>query len=271
MLPALSSISTRSEMQPLQSLLCSSFETLAVDWPGFGDRGRPRIDWRPSLYDEFLRYLFGEVVSESYAVIAAGHAASYVVKHFAEHGPVSERLVLLSPTWRGPLPTMMRGDRPMFAKLAKVFDPPVIGPLLYRLNINRMVIGMMARGHVYGDALWLNKERMHEKLRVTRNSGARHASARFVTGRLDPFRSRSELLSALERIDVPVLSLFSEQAPPKSRLEMEAMAGAANVTTVRIPAGKLSFYEERPGDAAYAIKPFLDPAVGYHGAAVARG
>ena len=35
MLPALSSISTRSEMWPLQERLGSCFTTLAIDWAGF--------------------------------------------------------------------------------------------------------------------------------------------------------------------------------------------------------------------------------------------
>ena len=37
MLPALSSISTRKEMWPLQQRLGSRFTTLAIDWVGFGD------------------------------------------------------------------------------------------------------------------------------------------------------------------------------------------------------------------------------------------
>ena len=43
MLPALSSISTRSEMWPPQERLGSRFTTLAIDWVGFGDRPRPPL------------------------------------------------------------------------------------------------------------------------------------------------------------------------------------------------------------------------------------
>lgn len=41
MLPALSSISTRTEMRPLQERLAASFATVAIDWPGFGTLPRP--------------------------------------------------------------------------------------------------------------------------------------------------------------------------------------------------------------------------------------
>ena len=38
LLPALSSISTREEMRPLQELLSASHATVSIDWPGFGDQ-----------------------------------------------------------------------------------------------------------------------------------------------------------------------------------------------------------------------------------------
>ena len=51
LLPALSSISTRREMQPLQERLASDFSTIAIDWPGFGDEPRPPI---PPFYSTSL-------------------------------------------------------------------------------------------------------------------------------------------------------------------------------------------------------------------------
>jgi hypothetical protein len=56
---------------------------------------------------------------------------------------------------------------------------------------------------------------------------------------------------------VPVLSLFSETAPTKSRLEMEALAALPSVSTVRLPRGKLSFYEELPAEASEPIRACL--------------
>jgi hypothetical protein len=56
LLPASSSISTRTELRPLQERLgVAGFSTLAIDWPGFGDLARPKVDWRPDLYRAFLR------------------------------------------------------------------------------------------------------------------------------------------------------------------------------------------------------------------------
>jgi len=257
LLPALSSISTRRELEPLQARLSHSFDTVAVDWPGFGDLPRPYVDWRPETYQAFLSHLLARVAVEPAGIVAAGHAAGYALHHFARHGGGAGRLVLLSPTWRGPLPTMAGGQRALFPQIAKAVDRPLLGPVLYRLNVNRLVVGMMARGHVYADPGWLNGPRMRAKLAVTRAPGARHGSARFVTGCLDPFSSRDEQLQAARQVRGPVLSVFSETAPTKSRLEMEALAALPSVSTLRVPRGKLSFYEEFPADAGEPIRAFV--------------
>jgi hypothetical protein len=78
-----------------------------------------------------------------------------------------------------------------------------------------------------------------------------------VTGCLDPFGSRDELLTAARRVAVPLLNLFAENAPRKSRMEMEALATLSNVKTARVAQGKLSFYEEFADETADLIGPFL--------------
>src|SRR5262249_43867648 len=56
LLPALSSISSRREMRPLQERLAPRYSTLAVDWPGFGEAARPQVDWTPEAYTAFLAF-----------------------------------------------------------------------------------------------------------------------------------------------------------------------------------------------------------------------
>jgi hypothetical protein len=87
--------------------------------------------------------------------------------------------------WRGPLPTMMGERNAAFVRIVGAADDPLLGPLLYRLNVNRFVVRMMGRGHVYADPDWLSGSRLAEKLAVTRTAGARHPSVRFVAGELD--------------------------------------------------------------------------------------
>ncbi|MBV9968980.1 MAG: alpha/beta hydrolase [Xanthobacteraceae bacterium] len=258
MLPALSSISTRHEMAPLQARLARRFRTVSTDWPGFGDLPRPRLDWRPPAYAAFLAHVLGELSSRPYAVIAAGHAAGYALAHACENPAAFERLVLLAPTWRGPLPTMMNGRRGFFEQLCRLFDLDVLGPVLYRLNVNRMVVRYMAAGHVYSDPAWLDRERLMQKLAVTRASGARHASVRFVTGALDPLPDRGAFLDCARRMRIPIFTVYGEDTPARSLAEIIALASVPGVTSVSVPRGKLSFYEEFPDATAAALLPFLN-------------
>jgi hypothetical protein len=257
LLPALSSISTRHELRGVQEQLAPSFSTAAVDWPGFGDQPKPYIHWRPAIYAAFLRHLLSQVVENPFGVVAAGHATGYVLRHFTQRETAGERLVFLSPTWRGPLPTMFGRDYRLFDSMSRGFDPPLLGTMLYGFNVNRAVIGMMARGHVYANRAWLSGPRLQEKLAVTRARGARHGSARFVTGCLDPFPNREEQIQAAQDIGLPILNVFSHRAPRKSRMEMEALAQVPNVVTVRMLYGKLSFYEEFPQQTADVVRNFL--------------
>jgi pimeloyl-ACP methyl ester carboxylesterase len=257
LLPALSSISTRHEMRPLQDRLARHYATLAVDWPGFGDRARPQVDWAPETYSAFLSFLLQSVIAQPHAIIAAGHAATYVLQHAANAQSSATRLVLIAPTWRGPLPTMMGGTRPWFERLCRWVDRPGLGPLLYRLNVNRLMIRRMGAGHVYCDRSFLSGDRLQEKLAVVRAPGARFGSVRFVTGRLDPLASRAAFLDQARKAAISMLLIYGADTPPRSRAEMEALAAVPGVRAVVLPRGKLALHEEFPDATHAAIDAFL--------------
>jgi len=256
MLPALSSISSRSEMRPLAEQLASAFTAIAVDWPGFGDRPRPAVAWEPDAYQTFLGYILQELPKAT-ATVAAGHAAGYLLTHSAEHPGSAGRLCLIAPTWRGPLPTMMGGRRAMFRSMCRLVDLPVIGSALYRLNVNQPMIRMMARGHVYADSAWLDQQRLAEKLAVTNASGARHASFRFVAGELDPMSTREMFLATARRVADPILVVYGAATPKRSKAEMELLRNLPHVQSRELPFGKLAVHEEFPAPVADAVRSFL--------------
>ena len=262
MLPALSSISIRFEMGPLAEQIASTFTTIAVDWPGFGDRPRPRVAWEPDAYRKFLGHILQEIPKLT-ATIAAGHAGGYLLAQAAEHPGSVGGLCLVAPTWRGPLPTMMGGRRAIFRIISRLVDLPVIGSALYRLNVNQPMIRMMARGHVYADHAWLDQNRMAEKLAVTNAPGARHASFRFVAGELDPMSTRESFLATARQITDPILVVYGAATPRRSKAEMEALRNLPNVQSRELPAGKLAVHEEFPALVADALRPFLDEHSGH--------
>jgi pimeloyl-ACP methyl ester carboxylesterase len=163
LLPALSSISTRREMRPLVQGLANRFSVIAPDWPGFGDQARPPIAWTPDALSSFLDKFVREQAPALHATIAAGHAATYALYLAAGCPDILGRLALLAPTWRGPLPTIVGGDRKLFHQIRHIVGFLVLGPRLYRLNVNPIVVPMTVAGHVYSDPRTLSVERIREK------------------------------------------------------------------------------------------------------------
>jgi pimeloyl-ACP methyl ester carboxylesterase len=257
LLPALSSISTREEMHPLSDRLASNFRVTRVDWPGFGGGPRPRCAWSPDILSSFLDWFLTEVTVAPHGIIAAGHAATYALHQAVRRPGTTGRLVLVAPTWRGPLPTVLGGRRSWFPRVCAAVDLPVVGPLLYRMNVSSFVILKMARAHVYDDPQWLIGERLSAKLAITRKAGARHGSVRFVTGGLDRVDSRGSFLDLARRANVPILVLYGDRTPGKSRAEMEALAEIPGVRTQRLGRGKLAVHEEFPDLVADAAIAFL--------------
>jgi pimeloyl-ACP methyl ester carboxylesterase len=257
LLPALSSISTRAEMHPLMQRLAAQFRLIALDWPGFGTAPRPPLRWTPDALSAYLGDALAKLGERPHAVIAAGHAATYVLHHAAGHPGLTDRIALVAPTWRGPLPTMTGGDRPLFGKIRRAVELPVLGPLLYRANVSSFVINRMVAGHVYSDPAWLNAERLAQKRRVVDADGARFASVAFVTGGLDRVADRAAYLELARRAGAPMLVVYGAETPRRSLAEMEALALIEGVATVHLARGKLAVHEEFPDEVAAALRPFL--------------
>lgn len=63
-------------------------------------------------------------------------------------------------------------------------------------------------------------------------------------------------LQLLSSVSVPILVILAENAPPKSKAEMTAMAELEQVKTVRLP-GTLGIYEEYPEAVTEAVQNFV--------------
>jgi pimeloyl-ACP methyl ester carboxylesterase len=257
LLPAFSTVSTRDEMRRLAELLSPDFRTIALDWPGFGAGRHPRLDHGPGLHLAFLRAFMEQVADGPAAVVAAGHAAAYVLASARQMPGACTRIALVAPTWRGPLPTMMGGYRPMQDHVRNALRLPGIGHALYRLNVATPVIGAMYRRHVYADAGRVTPDFIADKARVARRRGGRFASAAFVTGALDLVRDRAAFLALAEPPAAPTLVLYGADTPPKSLAEIEALVQLPGIASRRLATGSLGLHEERADAVAEALRPFL--------------
>ena len=252
-LPALSTISSRREVGELAKDLARDHLCLVPDWPGFGAQPRQRVPLEPATFHAFLDALL-EAAPGPYALgIAAGHAAGYLVAAARRHPNAFGRLVLVAPTWRGPLPTAMPHKAAWFPRIRAAVEAPLIGEALYRINISPPIIGRMMRAHVYGDREKVTPDLIRAKHAITRQRNGRFGTAAFVTGGLDPVANREDFLALFGPDLPPVLMLRPEGAPRRSGGEMDALAGSGLVTTRSVP-GALSPHEEHPAAIATAIR-----------------
>ena len=264
LLPSFSTVSSRSEMSGLANCLRSvhgsamptQFQVTTVDFPGFGDSTRSRLDYAPPLYHQFLRDFVRDIYATPAIVIAAGHAAGYAIDLAATVPNAVAKLVLVAPTWRGPLPTMARGQQPWLKIVRALIRTPIVGQFLYQLNTTPSFLKFMYQRHVYVDATKLTADFMSQKRQLTQQPGARYGAGAFVTGGLDPYVDRSEAIAQLQSLDIPVLMAIGENSPPKSKAEMIALAEVANVVSCTLP-GTLGLHEEYSIELFTEMMPFL--------------
>jgi pimeloyl-ACP methyl ester carboxylesterase len=260
MLPAMSTVSTRDELRALARHL-GTRRCIITDWPGFGDTARPPLNYDRALchgfLDDLVVHLQRKLEKSHFPVVACGHATGYSIDLEARQPGSFTHLVLIAPTWRGPLPTMMSGRKPVQGRIRRLIHAPVVGELLYRLNVSRRVVRMMYRRHVFADPTFLNDELLTNRMRVARRPGARFASACFITGALDPFDNRAAFLAAARRIQSPMLMLYGPDTPPRSRAEMEALAALPGIESRLLGRGTLGMAEELACDIAPLIDDFL--------------
>ena len=258
--PAFSTVSMRSEMSGIAKRLASEYQVVAVDFPGFGDSGRPKADYSPALYKDFIEdFVLTTFEKKPVSVIAAGHSAPYVLWLASKYNTVFSRIVLVAPTWRGPLAVM--GVNGILRNLIKqLVRLPIIGQLFYKLNTLPSFLKFMYRRHVYLDAEKLTPNFIHEKWESTQQPGGRFAPAAFVTGCLDLVKRRSDLLGLVRQVSVPIMVVISKSCPRSSRQEMEAIANLPRVESVLLE-GSLGMHEEYPDAIAEEILPFLGATV----------
>jgi pimeloyl-ACP methyl ester carboxylesterase len=241
LLPAFSTVCSRTEMAEIARILSANYQVTSIDWPGFGDSGRPRVAYSPAFYQQFLRDFVRDCLTHPTSVVAAGHTAGYLLQLAQTQPDWFDRLILVAPTWRGPLPAMMNGQKPWFKLLRGLVRTPVLGQALYGVNTTKGFLEMMYRRHVYANPASITPELIATKRQISQQPGARFAPVAFVTGGLDPVIDRASFHGLCQNLQISVV--IGADSPPKSLAEMQSIAALPGVTSVTLP-GTLGMHEE---------------------------
>jgi pimeloyl-ACP methyl ester carboxylesterase len=261
LLPALSTISSRREWQPFADTLAEDQASgtaappprlIAIDWPGFGESDRPRIAYNAEMMARCLVDVRRDLCPTDCGLIASGHAAGIALLAAARQGLAFRDWILVAPTWRGPFPTMAGRRSRAFPVLRALVEAPLLGPLLYRLNTTRSVLAWMSRRHVDVAGPGLTPEGIAARQQISRQPGARFASAAFVTGALDPFIAPDGWVRPACNLQAPLTVVLADQLPPKSLVQMQALAAVAG-RVAHLP-GRLGAHEESGAELARLLR-----------------
>lgn len=242
-------------MRDIAEQLAPHVQVVAMDWLGFGQSDRPALDYQPALYCQLLQDFLHTQFDRPIAVVAAGHAAGYAMQVAQQTSCPWSKMVLVAPTWKGPL-RVMGAPTPVRDAVRELVRSPGVGQALYTLNTAPAFLKFMYRQHVYVDANKLTPEFMQQKYDITQEPGARYAPAAFVTGTLDPMQSHEEFLQIGRSLCVPTMVVIGEQSPGQSKAEMEALAALPGIQSNRI-SGSLGLHEEYASEVAAIALPFL--------------
>ena len=86
LLPAFSTVSSRTEMKGIANLLATQYRVTVLDWLGFGESQCPSVDYNPALFQQLLGDFVKSIFNSPIILIAAGHASGYALK-FAQDNP----------------------------------------------------------------------------------------------------------------------------------------------------------------------------------------
>ena len=245
LLPALSTVSTRAEWHDFADAMGEGCQLVSFDWPGFGDSDRPSINYNAESLRSVLKSVLAHLQRSDHRrinVVAAGHSAPLALGLAEECSNEWAQLVLVAPTFRGPLPTMTGRPGTDFNWLRRLVELPLVGSILYRLNTSRAILKLMLRRHVWVDRGLLTPQRVREQQRISRQPGARFASVAFVTGGLDSAPDALWWLAQTQQLQCPLHVVLAMEAPPRSKQEMLTLADKADrITEID---GRLGLHEE---------------------------
>ncbi|KVH98848.1 hypothetical protein Ccrd_022925 [Cynara cardunculus var. scolymus] len=197
------------------------------------------VNWRATIVD-------WPGLAEDLVIVGGGHAATIAVRA-AKKGLVKPTAIAaIAPTWSGPLPIVF-GRWMMYNVLVS----------------NKKSIQSQYKSHVYADSTNVTPGMIESRYELTKQKGARYVPAAFLTGLLDPVKSREEFIELFQGLEgkLAVLVVSTSGAPKRSKAEMEALREAKGVSKYVEVSGALLPHEEYPNLVANEIYSFLQDVI----------
>ncbi|XP_042499093.1 uncharacterized protein LOC122077270 [Macadamia integrifolia] len=274
MLPTISDVSTVEEWRSVAEDIVSrngnvNWRATIVDWPGLGYSDRPKLDYNADVIENFLVEFMNAPDSplrqsdDELVVFGGGHAATVALRAVKKGLVKLSAIAAVAPTWAGPLPIVFGRDSNMetrYGLLRGTLRTPAVGWMMYNVLVsNEKAIESQYKSHVYSDPEKVTPGIIESRYALTKQKGARYLPAAFLTGLLDPVKSREEFLELFTALEgkAPVLVVSTTGSPKRSKAEMVALEGAKGVSKFVEVSGALLPHEEYPASVAEELYRFL--------------
>ncbi|EGD82521.1 hypothetical protein PTSG_03171 [Salpingoeca rosetta] len=264
-------VSSRTIFFPMAEASFSNFGVTEVPSYGLNKQTLRPTHYNTQLIDSGLTTM--PPSTKGVAVVATGHAAITALRTAQQNPELFSCLVLLNPTFRGPLPTVKfdleskgKTRESMLLDYAssaiwKLYQLPYVGDAIHNMFTSREHIKKQLHSHVFE-----NPEAITDDV-ITRNQafakeGPILGKCAFLVGKADPVASRDELAALLRGgCRVPTLVVMGYGAPETSRADLQPLheAVAAGDSKLRVveTRGALRSYEEFPLDIGSIVKSFI--------------
>ncbi|KAG0502013.1 hypothetical protein HPP92_002085 [Vanilla planifolia] len=275
MIPTISDVSTVEEWRAVAKDIVTrkgnvSWRATIVDWPGLGYSDRPLLNYNAQVMESFLIELMNAKDSPlsssdliSHAYITETCLINYSSSFGQQRLDQGFAIVAVAPTWCGPLPIVFGRTSEMesrYGLLRGTLRAPAVGWMMYNVLVsNEKSIESQYKSHVYADPNNVTPSIIKSRYALTKRKGSRYVPAAFLTGLLDPVKTREEFLDLFAKLDgvIPILVVSTKNAPKRSKAEIDALVGAKGVTKFVEVAGALLPQEEYPLVVAEELYQFL--------------
>ncbi|KAF6171859.1 hypothetical protein GIB67_007380 [Kingdonia uniflora] len=200
---------------------------------------------------------------EELVVFGGGHAATIALVAAKKGLLKTSAIAAIAPTWAGPLPIVFGRDSNMelrYGLFRGTLRAPAVGWMMYNLLVsNEKAIQSQYKSHVYANPENVTTDIVETRYALTKREGARYVPAAFLTGLIDPVKSREEFIELFAGLEgkTRVLVVSTTRSPKRSKVEMVALKGAKGVIKfVEVP-GDLLPHEEYPNVVADELYQFL--------------
>ncbi|XP_010258356.1 PREDICTED: uncharacterized protein LOC104598134 isoform X2 [Nelumbo nucifera] len=262
MIPTISDVSTVEEWRSVAKDIVArngkvNWRATIVDWPGLGYSDRPKFEYNADVMEKFLVEFMNAPDSP------ISYSATIVLRAAKRNLVKPSAVAAVAPTWAGPLPIVFGRDSNMESRYGLLRDTlraPAVGWMMYNVLVsNEKAIQSQYESHVYADSKNVTPGIIESRYALTKRKGARYVPAAFLTGLLDPVKSREEFLEIFAALEgkIPILVMSTANSPKRSKAEMDALKGAKGVSKfVEVP-GALLPQEEFPSSVAEELYRFL--------------